>query len=282
MTAPHLHPDQHPALFCSRRPAPPLDRFIDQLWYWEGAPPAHAKDRVLPNGCANLIINLAEDEVRNYDGADDAVVHRHSGAILCGARSRYSVIDTDEQREVLGICFHPGGTWPFFEAAGDELQNTHISLRDLWGSAGATLRERVLAQPTPVARLRYIENELTALALRPLTRRAEIDFALARLARAPADHSIAELSERVGLSTRRFTRLFSMEIGLTPKLYARVTRFQRMLELMREPAADWSQLAQQCGYFDQSHLIRDCKSMSGFTPCELALRRRGNNLHVAI
>ena len=48
---------------------PPLDRFVEQLWYWEGAPPAHAKDRLLPTGSASLIINLAEDEIRNYSGA---------------------------------------------------------------------------------------------------------------------------------------------------------------------------------------------------------------------
>ena len=78
------------------------------------------------------------------------------------------------------------------------------------------------------------------------------------------------LSEHVGLSARRFTRLFTLEVGLTPKLYARIKRFERMLRLHAgRRCADWSEVAQHCGYFDQSHLIRDCKSLSGFTPSEL-------------
>ena len=92
------------------------------------------------------------------------------------------------------------------------------------------------------------------------------------------------LSEHVGLSARRFTRLFTLEVGLTPKLYARVQRFQRVLRLhagshsARLDATSRS----DCGYFDQSHLIRDCRSMSGFTPTELAARRIGDSDHVAL
>ena len=61
---------------------------------------------------------------------------------------------------MLGVAFRPGGTWPFFDPAADELQNQHIALRDLWGSAGDTLRERVLAAPTPHAKLQLLEAEL--------------------------------------------------------------------------------------------------------------------------
>jgi AraC-like DNA-binding protein len=275
-----------PTLFYTHRPAPPLDRFVEQMWYWEGPAPAHAKDRLLPTGSASLVINLAEDEIRDYQGAHDDLLHRYRGAVLKGADSRYSVIDTLEQRAVMGVAFRPGGTWPFFDPAADEVQNQNVSMRDVWGSAGDTLRERVLAQPTPHARLQLMEAELLAHAIRPLQRRAEVDFALMRLTHSQ-EHAIAQLSEQVGLSERRFTRLFTIEVGLTPKLYARIRRFQRVMKLMVRPAPeaptiDWSELAQHCGYFDQSHLIRDCKSLSGFTPSQLVARRNGDSIHIAI
>ncbi len=272
-----------PSLYYTLRPAPPLDRFVEQLWYWEGMPLAHARDRLLPNGDCALIINLVEDETRSYSGACDEVVQRYPGAVLCGPYSRYFVIDTREQRANVGVGFRPGGTWPFFDPAAEELQNQHVALRDLWGSAGETLRERILAAPTPHAKLLLLEAELLARATRPLQRRAEVDFAIARLSAAPHDHSIARLSEHVGLSARRFTRLFTLQVGMTPKLYARVQRFQRVLEVMQGRAAhDWTTLAQDCGYFDQSHLIRDCRSLSGFTPTELAVRRMGDSDHVPL
>jgi AraC-like DNA-binding protein len=225
---------------------------------------------------------LFEDETRCYHGPDDDLVERLPAAVLCGAYSRYFVIDTREQRANIGVAFRPGGTWPFFDPAGEELQNQHVGLRDLWGSAGATLRERVLAAPTPGAKLRLLEAELLARAIRPLERRAEIDFALERLTYAPQDYSIATLSEHVGLSARRFTRLFTLEVGLTPKIYSRIQRFQRVLQALDGRGGDWTELAQSCGYFDQSHLIHECRSMSGFTPTELAARRVDNSGHVTL
>jgi AraC-like DNA-binding protein len=271
-----------PTLFHTHRPGPPLSGFVEMLWYWVGAPPAHAKDRMLPNGRPTLIINLAEDEVRCYAGEADEELQRYPGAVLVGAHSRYSVIDTREQTAVVGVSFRAAGTWPFFDPAADELQNRHVAMQDLWRCDGATLRERLLAQTTPRARLHMLERELLARAIRPIERRAEIDFALERLTRAPQEHTIAMLSEHVGLSARRFTRLFSLEVGLTPKLYSRIKRFEQMLRLARPPLPDWSELAQQCGYFDQSHLIRDCKALSGFTPSELVSRRMGETDHVAL
>jgi AraC-like DNA-binding protein len=306
---------QHPTLFYMHRPAAPLDRFIERLWYWEGEPPPHARDRLLPNGCASLIINLAEDEIRNYTGANDDQLERFSGAVLVGAHSRYSVIDTCEQRAVLGVSFRPGGMWPFFDPSADELHNEQVSMVDLWGSGGATLRERILAAPTPHGKLLRLAGELLERAIRPISRRAEIDFALTRLTHAPHEQTIAMLSEDVGLSARRFTRLFTLEVGVTPKLYARIKRFELVLchmhsasaapahpcaprhshlpvhhlqlrhshiPVQHRPAIDWTSIAQHCGYFDQSHLIRDCKAMSGFTPTELASRHIAGGHHVPI
>lgn len=271
----------HPDIFCIHRPAPPLDRFVETLWYWEGTPPAHAKDRLMPTGSASLIINLAEDEVRSYEGANDELLQRYPGAVLVGAYSKYSVIDTHEQRAVLGVSFRPGGMMPFFNPAADELHNAHVSLRDLWGSRGATLRERVLQACTPYARLRVVEAELMARAIRPLQRRPEVDFMLRQLT-LRQDVPIAALSERAGLSPRRLTRLFTLETGLTPKLYARVKRFERVRRSIGGGQVEWSDLAQQCGYFDQSHLIRECREISGFTPSQLQARQLGGSNHVAV
>jgi AraC-like DNA-binding protein len=269
-----------PDLHCSYRPAPPLDRFVERLWYWEGTPPSHAKDRLMPTGGASLVINLAEDEIRSYSGPDDSIVSRHPGAVIVGACSRYTVIDTREQRAVLGVTFLPGGMTPFFDPAADELTNTHSGLCDVWGTHGSTLRERVLAAATSYSRLKVVEAELLRRALRPLQRRAEIDFVIAQLTHRP-DRSIASLSQQTGLSSRRVTRLFAIETGLTPKLYARVKRFERALRFFGAES-DWSDLAVRCGYFDQSHLIRDCREISGYTPEQLQARRTGGTNHVAV
>ena len=85
---------------------------------------------------------------------------------------------------------------------------------------------------------------------------------------------VRDLARRVGLSQRRFIQLFTAEVGLTPKLYCRVRRFQRARELVRttkEP--DWAAVAVACGFFDQSHLIRDFREFTGLSPAAYVHQR---------
>src|SRR6266511_4258566 len=83
---------------------------------------------------------------------------------------------------------------------------------------------------------------------------------------------------------RRFIQVFTEEIGLTPKLFSRVKRFQRTIAILRQAMApDWARLAVDCGYFDQSHLIRDFLMLSGFSPSDYLRRQnylRQHGVHI--
>lgn len=233
----------------------------------------------MPTGTASLIINLAQDEVRDYNG-DSARPTRFAGAVLVGVRSRFAVIDADEQVEVMGVEFRPGGTWPFIDAAAEEFQNDHAALGDVWGSSGATLRERLLAEMTIAGKIRLLEAALFANCVRPIDRTPMVTAALNLLhaARAP---QIADIANELGVNARKLTRTFAVEVGLTPKLYARVLRFQRVLESSYPVASvDWTTLAVDHGYFDQAHFIRDFKEISGYTPTQYFARRTPFSNHV--
>src|SRR5215475_9845867 len=86
------------------------------------------------------------------------------------------------------------------------------------------------------------------------------------------------------LSQRRFIQVFTEEIGLTPKLFSRVKRFQRTIAIVRQATTpDWARLAADCGYFDQSHLIRDFLMFSGFSPSDYLRRQnylRQHGVHI--
>jgi AraC-like DNA-binding protein len=73
----------------------------------------------------------------------------------------------------------------------------------------------------------------------------------------------------LGLSTRQFERRFDATVGLAPKLFCQIKRFTRVFQVLGQPTADWVQIALACGYYDQAHLIRDCKRLSGRTPAVL-------------
>ncbi len=94
---------------------------------------------------------------------------------------------------------------------------------------------------------------------------------------ASANH--LRLTERLGLSPKRFIQLFSQQVGLTPKVYCRVQRFQRVLQTVQlQQQVDWADVAAGCGYYDQAHFIRDFRAFSGFNPSAY-LSLRGENLN---
>lgn len=95
--------------------------------------------------------------------------------------------------------------------------------------------------------------------------------------------AIAEVTDKIGLSWRRFVQVFSEEVGLSPKLFCRVQRFQRVLQIVRrECDVDWAEIALGCGYFDQAHFIHDFKEFSGINPTTYLAARTEHLNHVPI
>ena len=80
--------------------------------------------------------------------------------------------------------------------------------------------------------------------------------------------AVRDIAKSVGLSQRRFIEVFKAEVGMTPKLFSRVQRFQQARATIHRQvkAADWAGIAMECGYYDQSHLIREFVEFSGLSP----------------
>jgi len=271
------------AVFLQRVPAPPLSDFVAKIWLAEGDPAPHARERILPHGTLDLVINLWEDDIRVYDREDPSRCRRSRGAVLCGAHSEYFVIDTAEQRSCMGVCFKPGGAFPFFRMPVSELRDQHVPLDLLWGSRGVELRDRLLEAPSPEEKLRVLEEAMLAAAARPLERHPAVRFALREFLRVPHGRTIAEVTDRLSLSPRRFIQAFGDQVGLTPKLFCRIRRFHEVVRLVhRAERIDWAEIALSCGYFDQAHFIRDFRAFSGLNPSSWAAQRGDYLNHVPI
>lgn len=264
-------------------PSPPLSDFVDLFWSYEGHGPPRAKERCLPTGTMELVVDLREDELRVYDGRDHEQFRSFRTALICGAHSVPFVIDTASQASIMGVHFKPGGAFPFFKLPAEELRNAHLSLETLWGAKAVELRDRLLEAETPEARFRVLERALLARAFRSLTRHPAVAFALKKFGDVPHSRTVSDVSDRTGLSRRRFIRVFSEEVGLTPKRFCRVRRFQEALRLIEgEQRLDWGEIALGCGYFDQAHFIRDFRAFSGLAPTAYLARRTGHLNHVPL
>ncbi|HTP67272.1 MAG TPA: AraC family transcriptional regulator [Dongiaceae bacterium] len=255
-------------LYLHRRPAPPLDAFVEAIWFCRSEPRPHALERVLPSGSAQLIINLAEDQTRMYDSTARGLVCRIApGSVLSGVSTRYQIIDTAETQHVAGIVFRPGGTLPFVVPPASELSNLDVPLECICGAATTRkLREQLLAAPRPDAALNLLERWLAA-AFRERACHPAVTFALQQFHGEPSVARIAAVKNAIGLSPKRFIERFKAEIGVTPKRYCRLLRFQRAVKIAHAGTPlDWAQLALECGYFDQAHFIHEFREFSGLTP----------------
>lgn len=249
-------------LFLKHFPGPPVDEFVEYLWLVSDAPP-HSKERILPAGTLELVINLHEDQIRIYDGA--GLCRRLSGTVISGAYSHPFVIDTAEHALTMGVHFRPGGAFPFVRTTPGELADAHVDVQMLWGSRAVELRERLCTAPTHRRRFRILESALVAQAVDGRRNRPSVQSALQQLRRPRA--MVRDIVASTGLSHRHFASLFREEVGMTPKLFVRVQRFQRAVAILQErPAAEWSGLATECGYYDQAHMIRDFAAFAGSSP----------------
>jgi AraC-like DNA-binding protein len=221
----------------------------------------------MPTGEATIVFNLRDDGIRIYHRDDISRYDTFGSAVLSGARSNYFVIDTIGQQRVVGIQFHPGGAFPFFHMPADEAENAEIALEDLWRARAGELRERLLTAPSVTAIFRILEQNLSAQIARPLEWHPAVRYALHHIRRAPHIATVQALSEKIGLSQRRFIQLFRQQVGLTPKTLCRVRRFQHVLHKVHGmDEVEWAQVALDCGYYDQAHFIHDFQAFSGITP----------------
>jgi AraC-like DNA-binding protein len=264
-------------------PEAPLSGLVASIWLYETDDLAHPKERVLPSANMQLLVNLREDEltVSDADGAGKPALF--PGALLSGAHAEPFLIDTIHQSSIMGVSFRPGGAFPFFRPPADEFRNTHVSLEAVWGAGAAELRERLLAAGAADDRLRILAEALLQRATGALVRRPAVTYALRAFRSGVPAGTVRDVTDQVGLSSRRFIKVFSEEVGLTPKLFSRVQRFQKALRLARRTSeVDWAELAADAGYFDQSHLIHEFREMSGLSPAAY-LPHRGPHLnHVAV
>jgi AraC-like DNA-binding protein len=265
------------------KPAAPLSVFVDLFWFWEGYCVPHVKERHLPDGTLSLVINLSEDAVRVYNPKEPNYFHQFRGSVVSGAKSKFSIIDTSCQTKNIGVRFKPGGAFPFFNLPLGELRNLHLSLETLWRLRADELRDRLCEARTPMEKFRVLEQSLLQQATSRLTQNPAVTFAINVFTAVPHDQTVSEVIRQIGLSHRWFIQIFKQEVGLTPKMFCRTARFQKALRLINAAGIiDWADIAPACGYFDQSHFIKDFTEFCGVSPSVYLTHRSEHLNHVRL
>lgn len=248
------------------QPCTALASYVEKLWSCDGHPGVKGTDRALPDGRFQLAFSLAEGPISALTdpmGAGGGI----APSLLIGIRSRFGIIDTAKLRSAMGVVFRPGGAHAFLNMPADAFHDKNVSLDLIWGSMVRTLRDRLRSADDPAKKFQILEGALSSRVNERVQLNPAVRYALQEFARRPEIPRVRELAQEAGLSRRRFAQLFREQIGLTPKLYCRVQRFQNALKQIPSAASvDWAQLALAAGYCDQAHLAHEFRDFSGLSP----------------
>jgi AraC-like DNA-binding protein len=249
-------------------PAPPqLTPWVECVWRLTGhRSDGESAQRVFPDGCLELVIHLGDPFRARIDTGDLQTQPRR---LVVGQMVQAVTLEPTGRVDVWGVRVHPWGARLLFEGPASHLTGRIEHAGDVAPDLAQALVDAIADGRAPEA--------LSVQALcRVLERRARATAtpdrlcadAAAWLLAAPAT-SLVHLAHRGGLSPRQFERRFLAGVGLTPKTFARIARFQRVCALLGAAPETLSAAAVACGYYDQSHLSRDARAFAGSTPARL-------------
>src|SRR6266702_1672543 len=132
-----------------RRPAGPLGGLVTAITYRAGEQPRTSVEKILPSPASGLWVNLNRDAFRSF--GSDGRARRVPGAMASGPSGRPTVIEFEEGHAHVAVSFALGSAGCFFGVPVSLLRDDLVPLADLWGRAGACLRERLLQAPDPLA-----------------------------------------------------------------------------------------------------------------------------------
>lgn len=267
--------------YAEQLPAAPLRPYVSCYWtsepaepYRETAPLAARKgiDRVVPDGCSDFIF------------ACDAGANRVN-VRYCGIYDEPFAIEHDDRPvRSFGIRFFPGGAYPLLKASLAEFAGRAFSLDELLPGGAGTVAERLFAQPS-FERQAEVADRFLMSRLEKNGRPDDslVSNALYRIFVAKGCCSVSELAKAETVSARQLNRVFDRWIGLGPKKFSEIVRFQNVLTVVRNGRiANGSRLAADFGYSDQAHMIREFKRFYGESPLVAAAEYAGMTDHTKL
>jgi AraC-like DNA-binding protein len=253
--------------YSAATPTGPLAAFVESFWAVESHG-AYTRETIFPRAATEVFFNLGPP-ARLLRGRG---TETYAGSWISGLHLRPFEIENDARASLIAIRLRPEGVRPFLGLPASEVAGEVAPLRDLLGSwieeVGARLREttgmrRRLSRLADFTARRFARTDPVSPTVRG---------ALSALTARPAAR-VHELVRESGWSHRHFIARFRGEIGLAPKSFARIVRFERAVRRVDAVRLHgWAALALECGYADQSHMVNDFRELAGATPGEV-LRR---------
>ncbi|MBP6003817.1 MAG: helix-turn-helix transcriptional regulator [Pyrinomonadaceae bacterium] len=252
-------------------PGFPLDQFVGSIVYFSDVNFAHNFDRFLPNGDTEILIDFQDSPQFIYDNTSLKEIQACHRLWASGLRTEPITIPAGNKSEMMVISFKKGMAASFFPFPMNEIADSVVDADLVWGTDFGSLRERLLATSNISFRFQIVEDFLIKEFRSQLVVNPCVGYAIGEMAERPDEVNIARMNDKIGYSRKHFAEMFRRQVGVTPKSYLKIMRFQKAVKTIDSAIdIDWRQISLECGFYDQSHFINDFKHFSGFTPEQYA------------
>ncbi len=250
-------------------PSADLQDIVECTWTFVRAatPFRNSLYRILPDGRVDIILAVY-GKGNEIDWHNSRRLFEASRLLVVGPYSAPLEVSMADRPITFGIRFKPGRAFTLLGKKVHEIFNQTLPVEDFsWAS-------RLLRRLSPPNRYRsqdnpifYLENILRSAHRSGPPEDDPVAYVVDEIMAQSGQLSIEASAKMVGLSPRQFRRRFESAVGLNPKLFARIIRFQHVLSLSKTcDRKDWASLAIDAGYYDQAHMINDYKAFYGFSP----------------
>src|SRR5215469_12495201 len=226
------------------------------------------RERHLPSGEAALVVNLGTPH-EVIGRVSQTRTMKFGGFAAMGVHDQPFVTMSAGAKHVLVVRLTPPGARVLFKVAMDELLNRWVDLAEIerpWA-------QRIEGQLRDYERwddLFQLMDSVIAERVAAASVSARVSWAWGQLSRRAGFDTVSSLADHLDWSHKRLLAEFREHVGVLPKATAEIVRFNRALRLLRNGnRINWASVAQDCGYYDQAHMIREFKSLSGGTPNEI-------------
>ena len=254
--------------FNNHQISPPFDKYIEAIFHFKDFMPDHSIERVVPTGHIFLIFELDGFPRYTFDRENLQPNQAFTKAWISGMHRNFISISAHEKSEMFIIQFKAHGLYPFLHSPINELTEKVIAAKAIFGQSILDLRTKLLISKTSKEKFslaeKWLTNKFNATQIPP----KELLDTIIQLQKEPA-HNFAEIIASYPHSQKHLINQFKKYVGLTPKYYQRILRFNEILQKVQQKEnISWTQIAYSCDFSDQSHFIKEFKHFSGFNPQE--------------
>ncbi|MDX1543407.1 MAG: AraC family transcriptional regulator [Christiangramia sp.] len=243
-----------------------MSKYMVAMLYNKDYCPGHKMDKYLPDATTNIIFELTGTPKFIYDNHTKREKQKFTDVWFSGVLKDYITISSASE-EMMVLVFKPGAGFPLTHDSAADYCNKVLPASQVFGKSIMELHAKLVKPTSPEEKFLEIEKWLLHQIKQEDFYTEIIQYAINAIENSPSRINIAELAKKTGYSQKQFIQLFKKYVGITPKQFHRIKRFNEILTAVEnKEKISWTIVAADCGYFDQAHFIRDFQSFSGLNP----------------